>query len=238
MQFTAYLTSVALIFVGSVLRSTDAHAALAITIPHVEVAPGGSGHMDVIVSSNGTDSFQNYFLDFVVGGGGQAASPINFVPSVVPAPQITASSPAYIFLDNSLEADTPIGIDFVSDSAGDPIADDFISVTDSTFDFLNRTITSADGNFLLARLNYVAPLNATPGSVYYVDLDFGEFLDSADPAASLDILPTASGTITITAAAVPEPSSMALLAIGSATFLSGRFRRRKKLAVSSNRTCR
>lgn len=210
------LAVAALVAATFLTTSPQSQADVIITIPHVTVAPGGSGYLDVLISSDGTDSFQKYLLDFVVGGVGHAAAPINFVESAVPAPQLTATGPDYIFLSNSLEEYLQLGIDFVTDQAGGPTANDLITVADETFSTLDRTIALSDGDFLLARLNFVAPLSATPGNVYDISLDFGEFLD-IDSNPATDILSSNVGSITIVAAAaaVPEPSSIALLALGS-----------------------
>ena len=191
-------------------------ADIIVTIPNVSVASGGSGFLDVLVSGSAMDGFQYFTLDFRVAGVAQAADPINFVRSVTPAPQLAATAPDYIFLGDSLEEDLMLGIDFV----GPPTADDLITVSDESFSGDDKTLNDT---FLLARLNFVAPLSATPRNVYDVFLDFGIFEDtsSAFPAFSSNV-----GSITINAAAVPEPSSIALLAIGSVAWFCRRRRGR------------
>lgn len=234
------LNVVTAIVAATSMNGSSSRADLIITIPDVVVSPGGSGFLDVIVSSNGTDSFQNYFLDFSVNGPAQAASPINFVESAIPpisAPQVFESN--YIFFDDSAEAVSPIGIDFASESSLFPGTNDLINVMDETDSFADRTIALADGEFLLARLNFVAPLNATPGNVYDVSLDFDpmdltEFLDEfGDPVV---FTPPSSGSITISAAAVPEPSTFAVMGCGLGCFLIHRRRKRRELGMRSGST--
>jgi len=209
--------------------SPNAQAGLIITIPDVEVAPGGSGFLDVLIRSDDSNSFQNYLLDFIVvddPGEPQAAAPIYFLESALPAPQLFDSR--YVFFDNSLEADSPLGIDFVTDRPGNPVANDLITVIDGTLDSENRTLSLGDGNFLLARLHFQAPETATFGSVYQISLDFADFLntDFSSQDFSSNI-----GSITINTAAVPEPSSFALMAIGSALLVA-----RRRLGRDRNRT--
>lgn len=241
LNFKQHLALAILIVATTIRTSSDSRADLIIAIPHVTVAPGASGFLDVLVSSDGTDSFQKYSLDFLVGGAPHAAAPINFVesspfPVVTPAPQLSATGPDYIFRGNSLEEDPVLGlfgIDFVNDPPGGPTADDLIVVADETFDLLDRTIILADGNFLLARLNFVAPLSATPGNVYDVSLD-----ELNSVFADIDFAPTSIfssnvGSITISAAAVPEPSSFAVLGCGVGCLL---IHRRKKRRSAHNLT--
>lgn len=224
-MYCKHFFAVATVVVATTMSTTsETQADLIITIPHVTVAPGASGFLDVLVSSDGTDSFQSYFLNFVVGGTAHSADPVNFVESIVPAPQLNESN--YVFFGNSLEGDFPVGIDFVTDPAGIPIANDLITVSDETLDLSDRTINSTDGPFLLARLNFLAPLTATLGSVYDVSLDFGEFgfFDGTDFITTAFISQAEPGSITISAAAVPEPSSLAILAITSLVWLGHRRR--------------
>ena len=233
MKFYKLLVLTTLTMATTMLVASQCPADIIVTIPNVSVAPGGSGFLDVFISSDGTDAFQNYSLDFRVSGPAQATDPINFVESVTfgtPAPQLAATGPDYIFLGDSAEAAFSIGIDFVSDSPGSPVANDQINVMDGTDSLADRTIALADGNFLLARLNFVAPLSATPGSVYDVSLDFGDFQDSTFMSRDFS---SNVGSITISAAAVPEPSSFAVLGCGVGCLL---IHRRKKRRSAHNLT--
>jgi len=215
--------------VMAILATSSTHAGVIVSISHVSVAPGGSGYLDVLIHSSGTDTFQNYFLQFTISGSAQAADPINFVASVLPAPQLFATSPDYIFLGDSAEATAPIGLDSVSDQPGSPIADDLITVVDLTDSGFDRTILFADGNFLLARLNFIAPLSATPGNVYDINLDLSTsyFEDMMLNQQTIDPLNVNIGSITISSAVVPEPSTFALMAMVGAGVVGRKLRRRK-----------
>lgn len=220
--------ALAAVVLAVALNSADARAALVISFVDATVAPGGSGHVDVLVSSDGTDTFQNYFLDFVVGGPTHSAEPINFVASMSPAPQLLATDPGYIFLGDSAEVAFPFGVDTLVTNPATPFANDLINVADETFSGDDRKIASTDSNplYLLARLNFEAPVNATIGSTYSVSLDeFTSVFVDSDELPIFDFT-SSPGTITIGAAAVPEPSGVALLAIGSLTWLARRRRRR------------
>ena len=229
MNSTKLLTLATWMVAVLLLNCRVAHAGFDFTIPNVTVAPGESGVLDVLVSSNGMDSFQYYSLDFIVSGTAKDADPINFVESGLSAPQLTATNPDYIFLDDSVESIDPLlEVDFVDNQDGLVGPNDFINVSDATFSESDRAISSADGDFLLARLNFVAPLSATPGNEYLVSLDFGEFLNAdgvPQPFASND------GIITISTTAVPEPSTLSMLTVGSLAWWGRRRRRRRQVQV-------
>lgn len=214
------------------IPNSNATADLIISIPDVTVVSGSRSFLDVLVSSDGTDDLQSFFADFSVGGITHAAAPINFEPSAIPAPQLFASAPNYVFLGDSLEADADVGqlgVDFVTDSPGGVMADDRISVLDETLSGTNRTLDVADGQFLLARLNFLAPTTAPDGAVYDVELDDITSVFQDDFGDDLDFSFTA-GSITVNSAAVPEPSSIGLLCIIGA----GLFYRRQKLTAMTN----
>ena len=219
--------------VAAAANLSNAAADLIIEIPDITVGAGATSYLDVLVRSDSltSDSFQNYFLDFTLTRSG-AATAMNFLESAIPAPQLTATGPDYVLLGESLGEDVQIGIDFVAPLAGPPAADSLITVMDETFSTFERTITSADGAFLLARLNFMAPIGALPGDEYLVELDtttsvFSDFflVESATytpPPGDAAI----SGTITISAATVPEPSSFAALLTASMCAFAIRRRRR------------
>ena len=209
---------------------SSTNAALIISIPHVSVTPGGSGYLDVLVHSSTTDEFQNYFLQFSISGPSHPAEPLNFQPSALAAPQLFATNPDYVFLGDSAEASAPIGLDYVSNPAGNPNADDVINVVDLTASGWDREINAADGPFLLARLNFIAPLNATPGNIYDINMDvlesFFYFADINLSPQAIDPVNVNIGTIAIAPVAVPEPSTFAILATAGAGVVVRKLRRR------------
>lgn len=213
--------------VMAIQAASTSNADLIISIPHVTVAPGGSGYLDVLIHSDavGGDSFQNYFLDFTISGAAQAAAPINFVLSIITAPQLSATGPDYIFLGDSAEFNAPIGLDSVSDQPGNPVANDLITVSDLTNSGLDRTILSGEGNFLLARLNFIAPLSATPGNVYNINLENTSIFE--DTGLILSAYTSNIGSITISSAAVPEPGTIGALAIAGLVAGWRRYRQQK-----------
>ena len=216
-----------------VLQTSPTNAALIISIPHVSVTAGSAGHLDVLIHSNdGMGTFQNYYLQFTISGVAQTADPINFVASVLPAPQLFASAPDpdYIFLGDSAEAATPIGLDSVSDQPGSPVADDLITVIDLTESGSDRPLMGLD-NYLLARLNFIAPLGATPGNIYDIKLDgltsYFEDTNSARIDVGLGTLSSNVGSITISPAAVPEPSTFFIMAMVGAGLVGRKLRHRR-----------
>lgn len=217
----------------AVSNPTTCHAGLMIDISDASAGPGESGFVDVFVSSDSTDSFQKFLLEFNVSGPAHAVAPINFVESSIVAPQLSAVGPDYIFLDDSAEKELfQIGVDWVTDPAGAPNAFDLINVQDETDSLSDRTITSGEGPFLLARLNFAVPVNATVGQNYDVTLLNAEFYESNDFFHDFPLsFSSTPGSITITASAVPEPSSIVILAIGSVVAVG--YRRRKQPRTSA-----
>lgn len=219
----------ALIAACLITSNSDARADLIITLSDLTVTAGQESSMDVLVSSDGSDTFQNYFLDFI-------ASPDGFFQeSAIPAPQLISTAPDYIFFGNSDVEDLGIEVDFVSDLPS--LNQSILTVADGTldpnpFDLINpdpRTITLADGIFLLARLNFIAPTAGT----FDIELDlltsgFFDF-DNFESAIIDEDNSTLTATITATAA-VPEPSTTVALLLGTAVFA---FRRRKNASKTT-----
>jgi hypothetical protein len=219
------------------ITSSSTRADLLLSIQDLTVVAGEASSVDVLVSSDSSDIFQNYFLDFTVD------QPGFFVESAIPAPQLTATEPDYIFLNDSFiyendsdPANNPtggpdlrLGIDSANDSGGLSI----LTVCDQTFSFDDRAISTSDGSFLLARLNFIAPTAGTFEieldtftSGFFSTDDFGDEFESAfiDEANS-DL----SFTVTATMSAVPEPSSFGVLLMGIAAIATRRTRRRMSL---------
>ncbi|MEZ6130776.1 MAG: hypothetical protein R3C59_18995 [Planctomycetaceae bacterium] len=211
------------VFLGALLacsfHRSHARGDIIIEIPDITVSAGVPAHLDVLISSNADpltpDVFQKYFLDFVVN------TPGFFLPSVNPAPQLSATSPDYIFLGDSLETVIGLGIDFVNPSS------DLLTVNDETFSTFDREISSADGSFLLARLNFNPPTAGT----FEIELDqlTSGFFDIDDAlAAEIDVTASKlSATVTVTAA-VPEPGVLLFLTSASVIGILRRLRPRDR----------
>jgi hypothetical protein len=79
---------------------------------------------------------------------------------------------------------------------------------------------------LLARLNFLAPLSATPGSVYNINLEVTSFFEDISfnqPSFNSNI-----GSITVSAVAVPEPSSLGVILIAGVLVGIRKHRQRKR----------
>ncbi|WP_145352782.1 hypothetical protein [Roseimaritima multifibrata] len=210
MKTIKYLVPAILIATATLLDTSESQAGLLITISDAEVAPGESGYVDVLVSSNADalnpDSFDSFLLFFSVNVVDHPVAPINFLESIGTAPQLSATSPDYIFLGHS-----GLFFETISDSPGPPVANDFIDVIDATDDFSVSSISSGDSPFLLARLNFVSDPMATVGNFYEVSLDDAFF----DGGNLPDFAVNSDARIYMVAAAVPEPSSLLIFTIAA-----------------------
>ncbi|MFK7821463.1 MAG: PEP-CTERM sorting domain-containing protein [Planctomycetaceae bacterium] len=196
----------------------SARADLTLSMADKTVTAGQASFIDVLVSSSGTDTFQNFFLDFTSTTDGF------FLESDADQDQLTATMPDYIFLNNSLAKELDLPIDVVIPF--DPLFGvEVLNTFDETFDELDQTVTSTD-TFLLARINFIAPTAGT----FDIELDlltsgFFDF-DNAESAIIDEVNSTLTATITANAgSAVPEPSSFAFLLLSGVGCL-GRRRRR------------
>jgi len=200
--------------------SPEGQAALILSYSGGTVQAGGSGTLDVFVSSDADmltpdnlASFSAHFVISPVSGSGLQFSD--------PQSDEQLADISYIFYGDSLASLFNIPVGTVSLL---PPKVDYIG-GDGTVSPAGVNLDSSSGSFLLFRLNLDAAL-ASVGSMFTVSLindGSTSFLDSAN--AEIALVPSSFNGFTVTA--VPEPStgSMLLLAsIGTAWY-----RRRKTL---------
>lgn len=202
----------------SFLLATDrAEGAIIVSFQGNVIAAGGTGFVDVFVSSNSDpllfqppdvlDSFSAHFRITPVGGA--VAGGLQFVN---PQSDSQLSMPGYIFDPvNSLAVQFGVPVGVVSTFA-DP-NDDF-SGGDGTVNGLGESLDNTSGQFRLFRFNLDASL-ANPGDQYEIALidDFGsQFLDPSFGPLILHSSSFQAFTITASVAAVPEPASGGLIA--------------------------
>ncbi len=210
--------------------SSQARAAIVVTIQDATIAAGGSGFVDVLISSNTSLNLDVAAYDFEITLVGTPAriSTLQFT-----TPQVTEVGFAdYVFAGDA----APIDVFTLNNSRFVAIA-----ATES-FNGVSLTATTR----LLARLELESVLGpgGTPalanGEQFQISLvDSGDTFFGDFEGNRLDVVPSSfasSGLITIQdITAVPEPSSLALCALGAAA-MGWRIGRRRSKAQTSDRT--
>lgn len=186
------------------------------------IAAGGTGFIDVMVSSNASsgspdllDAFSAHFLITPVGGA--VSNGLQFV-NLQSDSQLGLGN--YVFAGNSL---TPPPIGSVSTATN---TNDTFNGGDATLNAIPVALNNMLSPLLLFRLDLSATL-ANPGDQFTIALQPGggtEFLSDALDSNS-DLTFAASSFTPFTITAVPEPSSAGLMLIGSAI---GFWMRRRK----------
>jgi hypothetical protein len=191
----------ALVVVAAALGSSaSCRADLVITAPNVPVAPGSSGSFDVLITSTGGtfDVASDTVELSLLGLSGVTFTGVS-IDTVTP----------YIY--GALSA-TTAGSTFTFST--------FPGTQFETFDFILSTGATTIGpgdSFGLVNVQYSVAADAVVGSSGA--LTFGPDTSLAD-AAGLPVTFTAqNGSITVTGGVIPEPSSVALMAIGCAAIV-------------------
>lgn len=206
------------------LLSSASWADLIVDIQDASFSPGGTGFVDVLISSNSTDDLGRFSAKFQItqtSGGGVLAFQNDFDLNSADADRQTNSERSdgnYVF-GGTLGTDAS----FVSQQVGN--AQTLLQIDRSSAD-----VTLDGGTKLLARLEltHLLPAGTTTGGTYEISL-------ASDPFTRFQLLNGEAVTIaaqsfdsanfgTITVSAVPEPSSGLLLL---SAFGIGMFRRRR-----------
>ncbi len=204
----------ALVVVAAALGSgAPCRADLVITAPNLSVAPGSAGSFDVLITSTGgTFNVASDTVELsLIGLSGVTFTGVS-IDTVTP----------YIY--GALSA-TTAGSTFTFST--------FPGTQFETFDFILSTGATTIGpgdSFGLVNVQYSVAADAVVGSSGA--LTFGPDTSLAD-ATGLPVAFTAqNGSITVSGAVIPEPSSVALLAIGCASTVV--YSARKRFARSKS----
>jgi hypothetical protein len=195
------------------LSAGQARADLSISLQDVSLAPGGIGTMDISVTSNNSDTLSAFGLELLITPSAGSTSLLQFTA----AQSDPYGDPNYVFLGTSFYSDNslpfwfaPYETNYPSDTISGGDADD-----GTTPGF--TTIPAAPGgpDTFLATVQFQAPVGATPGDQFQIslvsDANFTYFDDqSGNP---LTIASVSGGLVTISA--VPEPTSLSMLAFSS-----------------------
>jgi hypothetical protein len=237
--FRQCLLAIGLILCGIVLPIDVANAAVVIQVEDTEIGAGQSGFVNVwISSSDESDSLKLFNVVFGLTPLGSPSSTLEFI-----APQTTLGNtdPNYVFVDD-LE---PTGLML------NWIQNDVVEGGDLTASGGEVELPATLSRRLLARLDVNHLLGAGQsandaiGETFRISLleefmlsnddTFVTFFDDASGPLSLDFSNVTPGTITIVApsvTAVPEPSSLILLASGGAGWLVRSRRKRSAQAAT------
>ena len=197
--------------------SGSASAAIIISYGGNTISPGGTGILDVLISSDAADAtpdtldlFSGHFRITPIGGA--VSNGLQFDAVQVDLPLLPAPTPPYVFSGNSVGENFggPVGLVSTVMNSNDT----FIG-GDGTFSGSGIPLSISSGTFLLFRLNLDATL-ANLGDQFTVSLindGDTEFLEPQPGFANLSLSASSFDPNTITA--VPEPSSgiMLLLAV-------------------------
>ena len=214
--------------------STSCFGDIIVDVQNASISAGGTGFIDVLISSDVTDNLFQSAYHFEITGS-VANGSLQFRPSVFQTnvQQSVVTPVPYVFA-----GDTDPGNFFATRQ--DPTVTQIIG-GDNTLSGTGISLTTTQT--LLARLQ-VEHITGTPlaavGDTFTVKLinndngTPGDFTDDStqfkdDLLNNLTIDPlsySGSGTITITSAAVPEPSTFAVLGFASIAFIGKRWRRR------------
>lgn len=200
--------------------ATLAHGAVIIDVRDNTMSAGTSSFVDVWLTGDPGDTLEEFGYEFSITGATPQSGDLQF-SAVQSNSEVTETGPPpYVFLGDSGSFNatqiTPVLL-----SGGDALA-------------LGSDL-SVDGTFLLARLEltHVGSL-INPSHQFTISLvpGAGSYLDTDTDTAGVQPLAftSLSGTVTVTSAAVPEPSSFALL--GVAATVGGYAQRRRKKVVN------
>ena len=192
------------------LTATSVRADLTVTLTDATVAPGGTGTVDInVTSTNGTDTLSAFNLELLITGVGTPAANLHFSSGIdQPVPY---GNPDYVFAGESSNND--LSLPLWSDPTNPPTYNvitggDSDDGNGSTPGYVTIPSTPGAPRTYLATVQFSLPPGAgTPGDQYNISLvnDPGQtYFD--DPCNNP--LQYTANEATVTIASVPEPSTL------------------------------
>ncbi len=238
MRTGTFIQSLLATFSMLCLAATQASGDIIVSVGNASLNAGGTGFVDVMISGAPGDTLGRFGYEFNITGAVPANGDLQFKPSYSsgsPLSPLTQTNSEQGLGNYVFPGDTdPINFSASLGSGGtDPLTlvggDALLAGND----------VSINGTFLLARLElqHVGPFRG-PSQQFMISLitasSFTEFDQDFDAGTTNNYtgaqISATSGTITVNAAAVPEPSSVALLAIGTIAAVLRKKRRAGSLA--------
>jgi hypothetical protein len=228
---------ISLVLLCLLTLSVDASAAVIISVQGGNVTTNGTGYVDVLISTSLLpEQLTTTTFAFEIGGSPNLTGSLEFVAEPDPA---TYSPPDYVFGGATENYSDSITLP-TSISGSDSFEDGDTSVT----------ITSTTQTLVRLGLKHTAigDPSLAVGSLFTITMnppglsDFqsifnngtpGDFSDDVYTDLAIDPASSFSGTITITAAAVPEPSTFAIMAVVGAGVAGRKLRRRKSTELQN-----
>ena len=184
--------------------STTCFGDLIIEVQDAQIAYGGSGYVDVLISSDGSDNLAAFSADLKITTADTANGGIRFGSPVIDASTVTSPF-SYVFFGDS--------IGYTVNPTNGSFPDNEVNVSDATSSFTNVTVDSTKRLLTRLLVTHTGGTFAAVGETFTVGFLSGDFLD--DSFLTGPGLAAAgqkyTGTITIV---TPEPTTGGVLLCG------------------------
>ncbi len=225
MSYKSILTAALIFLTCSGSRTVNADLALSMTPNAASYNVGDTGFIDVLISSNSADALDSYLYGLnITGGTGVVFSD--------PQSEAFLSDGNYVFFGRSSNVNIPLPATAVS-GGGSTISVGDVSYDPASLPFpgdpLPFVLPGAGLPALLARIEF----EAVSAGVFNVDFDPGSTF--SDVAFANFNFTSAGTSITVNAAAVPEPGTITLVCVTGLAAGIMKYRRRRRMVSSEPR---
>lgn len=206
------MESVALAFLIIAFAAAPSSASTLIALGDVALAPGGTGTMDITVTSDTGDTLSAFFLQLLITPSAGSSQSLSFTSS---QPTVY-DQPNYVFAGSSFNQDN--GLPFWYPPTITTYLNDTISggdTSDSAAGYVTIPATAGSGNSFMAAVQFYLQPGTSLSDSFQVSLTSASVLYDQDGNALMDVTST-GGLVTISS--VPEPSTLVL---GAFSGLSG-----------------